>query len=63
MHPLQCPEAVLETLRAARPFVESGLYLSEHGSKTQADIFKAADTLREIDKILSAAATPTTTPS
>lgn len=45
-------DALLDLLRATRPYVEAGLYLSEHGSKSQADIFNAAETLQRIDAAL-----------
>lgn len=46
-------ERLVALLRAAQPHVKAGLYISEHGSKNQADIFAAADLHRDIDKVLS----------
>ena len=48
-------ETLLELLQAARPFVQAGLYLSEHGSKTQADIFQAVHLLQKMDAVLTPA--------
>ncbi len=50
--PVATNDKLLALLADARPFVEAGLYLSEKGSKSQADIFRAAETLQHIDAAL-----------
>lgn len=47
------PINAIALLKEARQYVLAGLHISEHGSKTQGDIFKAAELLRSVDAALA----------
>lgn len=45
----------LALLEKCLPYLRAGLYLSEHGSKTQHDVFNAADLIYEVEAALASA--------